>query len=42
LAIAQNDIGDAANRWALAGMKVVLRGQPGDKAVGQMLEGLRG
>ncbi len=34
--------GDAANRWALAGMKVMLGGQPGDKAVGQMLEGLRG
>jgi hypothetical protein len=33
---------DAANRWALAGMKVVLGGQQGDKAVGQMLEGLRG
>lgn len=32
--------GDAANRWALTGMKVVLEGQPGDKAVGQMLEGL--
>ena len=34
--------GDAANRWALAGMKLMLGGQPGDKSVAQMLDSLRG
>ena len=33
--------GDAANRWALAGMKVMLAGQPRDPNVGLMLEDLR-
>ena len=33
--------GDAANRWALAGMKVMLAGQPRDPNVGFMLEDLR-
>ena len=32
----------AANRWALAGMRVMLGGQPEDKAVLYMLEKLRG
>jgi len=34
--------GADANRWALAGMRVILGGQPEDKAVLQMLERLRG
>jgi len=33
--------GDAANRWARAGMRTMLGGQPGDKAVLNMLEKLR-
>lgn len=33
--------GDAANRWAQAGMRLMLGGQPGDRAVLQMLEKLR-
>jgi len=33
--------GDAANRWARAGMRTMLGGQPGDKAVLAMLEKLR-
>jgi len=33
--------GDAANRWARAGMRTMLGGQPGDKAVLRMLEKLR-
>ncbi|KAF1085139.1 hypothetical protein SPSYN_01275 [Sporotomaculum syntrophicum] len=33
--------GDAANRWARAGMRTMLGGQPGDKAVPAMLEKLR-
>ena len=33
--------GDAANRWALAGMKVMLAGQPRDPNVAAMLEDLR-
>jgi hypothetical protein len=33
--------GDAANRWALAGMKTMLGGQPGDTNVEKMLEELR-
>jgi hypothetical protein len=30
-----------ANRWALAGLRVLLSGQPGDKAIEKMLESLR-
>jgi len=30
--------GDAANRWAMAGMKIMLAGQPGDPNVPMMLE----
>jgi len=30
--------GDAGNRWARAGMRLMLGGQPGDKAVQSMLE----
>ena len=33
--------GDAANRWAAAGMKVMLAGQPRDPNVAKMLEDLR-
>lgn len=33
--------GEAANRWALAGMRIMLGGQPGDQAVLHMLEKLR-
>jgi hypothetical protein len=33
--------GDAANRWAMAGMKVMLAGQPRDPNVEAMLEELR-
>lgn len=33
--------GEAANRWALAGMRLMLGGQPGDAAVREMLEKLR-
>lgn len=33
--------GEAANRWAEAGMRVILAGQPGDPAVLEMLEELR-
>lgn len=33
--------GEAANRWAAAGMKVMLAGQPHDPHVGMMLEDLR-
>ena len=33
--------GEAANRWARAGMRTMLGGQPGDKAVLRMLENLR-
>jgi len=33
--------GRDANRWALSGLRVVLGGQPGDKGVERMLEGLR-
>ncbi len=33
--------GDAANRWAMAGMKVMLAGQPHDPNVETMLEELR-
>jgi len=34
--------GVEANRWALAGMRIMLGGQPEDKAVRHMLEKLRG
>lgn len=33
--------GETANRWAQAGMRIMLGGQPGDKAVAQQLERLR-
>lgn len=33
--------GDAANRWAMAGMKVMLAGQPKDPNIEKMLEELR-
>ncbi|KKM12712.1 hypothetical protein SY88_02265 [Clostridiales bacterium PH28_bin88] len=33
--------GEAANRWALAGMRIMLGGQPGDPAILHMLEKLR-
>ena len=33
--------GAAANRWAMAGMKLMLAGQPRDPAVKSMLEKLR-
>jgi hypothetical protein len=33
--------GEAANRWAMAGMKTMLAGQPGDPAVQTMLDQLR-
>ena len=33
--------GKSANRWALAGMRLMLGGQPGDTEVGEMLERLR-
>lgn len=34
--------GQAANRWALAGMRIILGGHPGDPAAMEMLEKLRG
>ncbi|MHB1125577.1 MAG: DUF7680 family protein [Bacillota bacterium] len=33
--------GEAANRWAQAGMRIMLGGQPGDQAIPQMLDRLR-
>lgn len=33
--------GEAANRWAQAGMRIMLGGQPGDKEILNMLEKLR-
>ncbi len=36
------NFGEAANRWALAGMRIMLGGQPGDPALEDMLEKLRG
>lgn len=33
--------GPAANRWAQAGMRILLGGQPGDRAIGPALERLR-
>jgi len=33
--------GNAANRWAQAGMRIMLGGQPDDKAIQKMLEKLR-
>ncbi len=33
--------GTAANRWAQAGMRLMLGGQPGDKEISKMLERLR-
>jgi hypothetical protein len=33
--------GEAANRWAMAGMKVMLAGQPGDPGIEPMLNQLR-
>jgi hypothetical protein len=33
--------GEAASRWALAGMRIMLGGQPGDLEVGRMLNRLR-
>jgi predicted dinucleotide-binding enzyme len=33
--------GPAANRWAMAGMKIMLGGQSGDEAVAAMLEELQ-
>jgi hypothetical protein len=33
--------GDAANRWAMAGMKIMLAGQPKDPNIEKMLEDLR-
>lgn len=33
--------GRAGNRWARAGMRIMLGGQPGDKAIPRMLEKLR-
>ncbi len=30
-----------ANRWALTGLRILLSGQPGDKGIGKMLQGLR-
>jgi hypothetical protein len=33
--------GEAANRWAMSGMKVMLAGQPGDPGIEAMLEDLR-
>jgi hypothetical protein len=33
--------GEAANRWAQAGMRIMLGGQPGDKSIQSMLEKLR-
>jgi hypothetical protein len=34
--------GSVASRWACAGMRIILGGQPGDKAVAEMLRELRG
>jgi hypothetical protein len=33
--------GEAPSRWALAGMRIMLGGQPGDKDIQRMLEKLR-
>ncbi|MDM8523908.1 hypothetical protein QUF80_11115 [Desulfococcaceae bacterium HSG8] len=33
--------GTDANRWALAGLRILLSGQPGDKGIEKMLESLR-
>lgn len=33
--------GDDANRWAISGLRLLVGGQPGDPAVGHMLERLR-
>ena len=33
--------GEAANRWAMAGMKVMLAGHPRDSSIESMLDGLR-
>ena len=33
--------GEAASRWAQAGMRIMLGGQPGDKAIQSMLEKMR-
>lgn len=33
--------GNAVNRWALAGMRIMLGGQPGDRAITGLLEKLR-
>jgi hypothetical protein len=33
--------GEAANRWAQAGMRIILGGQPGDEAIPEILEKLR-
>jgi hypothetical protein len=35
------NFGEAANRWARAGMRTMLGGQPGDPAVEEMLAELR-
>jgi hypothetical protein len=35
------NFGADANRWAVSGLRIVLGGQPKDKAVGRMLEKLR-
>ena len=35
------DFGPDANRWATSGLRLLLAGQPGDKAVERMLEKLR-
>ena len=34
-------LGDAANRWAVSGLRLMLGGQPGDPAIGRMLTQLR-
>jgi hypothetical protein len=34
--------GEAASRWACSGMRLMLGGQPGDKAIRRMLDELRG
>lgn len=36
-----NNFGEAANRWALAGARIILGGQPGDPGIETMLEELR-
>lgn len=35
------NFGPAANRWALIGLKIMIGGHPGDKAISEMLEQLR-